>query len=37
MEHLKRSQTWRITGSITHEKADRITNKTKIKSPSDTN
>jgi hypothetical protein len=27
MEHLKRGQTWQITGSIRHKKADRITNK----------
>jgi hypothetical protein len=27
MEQRKRGQTWQITGSITHKKADRITNK----------
>jgi hypothetical protein len=31
MEHLKRGQTWQITGSITHKKADRITNKIQTK------
>jgi hypothetical protein len=31
MEHLKRGQTWQITGSITHKKADRITNKIRTK------
>ena len=31
MEHLKRGQTWRITGSITHKKVGRITNKIQTK------
>jgi hypothetical protein len=31
MEHLKRGQTWQITGSIPHKKADRITNKIQTK------
>ena len=31
MEHLKRGQTWQITGSITHKKVGRITNKIQTK------
>ena len=31
MEHLKRGQTWQITGSITHKKVGRIPNKIRTK------
>jgi beta-lactamase superfamily II metal-dependent hydrolase len=44
MEHLKRGQTWQITGSNREQSYPKReqnhkqnTNKTKIKSPSDTN